>query len=92
MTRLLEPTLVVYGWLRTLVARTGVLDYCETGGFAVRRSAGEAGCFSVTSRADPQFKSAELVDLAGSLRAAGYVVELAAGDEEPCVLVNAPPV
>lgn len=92
-TRLLELPLAVYGRLRSLVAGIGVLDYCETAGFTVRETEGAGGGFSVTSGAEQRFKLTELADLAGSLREAGYQVELKPGAAEPCVLVNvAPPV
>ncbi len=87
---MLGPTLTAIGWLRSLVARSGALDYCETGGFTVRACDSRDGDFAVTSGADPRFKPAELTDLAASLREAGYLVELARNDTEPCVLVSAP--
>lgn len=90
MTQLLRPPLAVYGLLRSLVTRSGVLDSCETAGFTVRESGDHPGGFAVTSGADPGFKSTELADLAMSLREAGYLVELATGGDEPCVLVDAP--
>ncbi|HTK63724.1 MAG TPA: hypothetical protein VL595_15160 [Pseudonocardia sp.] len=90
-TLLVRPPLALYRRLRSLVAGTGVLDSCETAGFTVRETGDDSGGFAVISGAELPFKVPELVDLAGSLREAGYLVELKAGDDEPCVLVSVPP-
>jgi len=85
---LLRPPLAVYGWVRSLVRRMGALEHRGTAGFTVHESGDGGGAFAVTSRAEPQYQWSELADLAGSLRAAGYLVQLGPGGEEPRALVS----